>query len=57
MKTIIDGGGEGLKPLYIEAMRDYFKGPKSNGRPVSVDPRKHAPNGCKSDFSDGGGDG
>ena len=57
MKTIIDSGGEGLKPLYIEAMRDYFKGPKSDGRPVIVDPRKHGPNGCEPDFSDGGGDG
>ena len=57
MKTIIDSGGEGLKPLYIEAMRDYFKGPKSDGRPVIVDPRKHAHNGCEPSFSDGGGDG
>jgi formate dehydrogenase subunit delta len=35
MKTIIDNGGEGLSPLFLEAMADYFKGPKS--------PQKSAP--------------
>jgi formate dehydrogenase subunit delta len=29
MKAIIDSGGEGLSPLFLEAMADYFKGPKS----------------------------
>jgi len=29
MKKIIDSGGEGLSPLFLEAMADYFKGPKS----------------------------
>jgi formate dehydrogenase subunit delta len=29
MKAIIDSGGAGLSPLFIEAMADYFKGPKS----------------------------
>jgi formate dehydrogenase subunit delta len=57
MKTIVDAGGEGLKPLCIEAMRDYFKGPKSDGRPVIVNPRKLAPDGCEPSFADGGGDG
>ena len=28
LKMIIEAGGEWLKPLFIEAMRDYFKGPK-----------------------------
>ena len=32
MKKHIDKGGEGLSPLFLEAMADYFKGPKS---PVS----------------------
>jgi formate dehydrogenase subunit delta len=29
MKKIIDSGGKGLSPLFLEAMADYFKGPKS----------------------------
>lgn len=29
MKAIIDSGGAGLSPLFLEAMADYFKGPKS----------------------------
>jgi formate dehydrogenase subunit delta len=29
MKEHIDKGGEGLSPLFLEAMADYFKGPKS----------------------------
>ena len=56
MKCIIDAGGEGLNPLFIEAMRDYFKGPKSDGRRVIVDPRKIAPQGAEPSFADGGGD-
>lgn len=34
MKEHIEKGGEGLSPLFIEAMADYYKGPKS--------PPKHA---------------
>ena len=56
MKAVIEAGGEGLQPLFIEAMRDYFKGPKSDGRPVTVDPRKHKPEGAAPSFADGGGD-
>lgn len=56
MKDIIEAGGEGLKPLFIEAMRDYFKGPKSDGRRVTVDPREQAPDGGQPSFADGGGD-
>ncbi len=29
LKAHIDAGGEGLSPLFLEAMADYFKGPKS----------------------------
>jgi formate dehydrogenase subunit delta len=29
LKEHIDKGGEGLSPLFLEAMADYFKGPKS----------------------------
>jgi len=57
MKAIVDAGGEGLKPLCIEAMRDYFKGPRSDGRPVIVNPSKLAPLGGEPSFADGGGDG
>ena len=28
LKAQIDKGGEGLSPLFLEAMADYFKGPK-----------------------------
>ena len=28
MKEHIDKGGEGLSPLFLEAMADYFKGPE-----------------------------
>ena len=43
MKDIIEAGGEGLNPLFIEAMRDYFKGPKSDGRGEA--PRRVWPTG------------
>lgn len=56
MKEIVESGGEGLRPLFIEAMRDYFKGPKSDGRRVTVDPRVQAPKGAQPSFADGGGD-
>lgn len=29
MKAYIDAGGEGLRPLFVEAAHDYFKGPKT----------------------------
>ena len=57
LKMIIEAGGEWLKPLFIEAMRDYFKGPKSDGRRVTVNPREQAPKAGKPSFADGGGDG
>jgi formate dehydrogenase subunit delta len=56
MKSIIDEGGEGLRPLFVEAMQDYFKGPQSDGRPVTVDSRKKSPDGGEPSFADGGGD-
>lgn len=56
LKLILDGGGEGLQSLCITAMRDYFKGPRSDGRRVTVDPRKKAPEGAAPSFADGGGD-
>ena len=56
MKVILENGGEGLKPLCIEAMRDYFKGPRSDGRKVTVNPREQAPEGAAPSFADGGGD-
>ena len=29
LKAHMDNGGEGLAPLFIEAAKDYFKGPKT----------------------------
>ena len=57
LKVIIDTGGKGLKPLFIEAMCDYYKGPKSDGRRVTVNPREKAPKGAAPSFASGGGDG
>lgn len=56
LKAIIEAGGDGLKPLFIEAMCDYFKGPKSDGRRATVNPRHQAPKGAAPSFAHGGGD-
>jgi formate dehydrogenase subunit delta len=29
LKAYIDKGGKGMSPLFLEAMADYFKGPKT----------------------------
>jgi formate dehydrogenase subunit delta len=57
LKAHIDTGGAGLKPLCLEAMRGYFRGPKGpNAR--RVDPtRSDAPKGAEPSFAIGGGDG
>lgn len=57
LKAHIDTGGAGLKPLCMEAMSEYFKGPRSpNAR--RVDPtRSDAPKGAEPSFAVGGGDG
>lgn len=36
LKALLDDGGDGLDPLFIEAMADYFKGPKSPAAKISV---------------------
>src|SRR5437868_3427781 len=56
MKVIIEAGEEGLEPLFVEAMLMYFKGPKSDGRIATVNPRKQKPDGAEPSFADGGGD-
>ena len=56
MKAIVDEGGEGLSPLCMHALSDYFKGPKSDGRRATVDSREQAPHGAQPSFADGGGD-
>lgn len=56
MRLLVEAGGDGLKPLFVEAMNDYFKGPKSDGRKVTVDPREQMPRGAQPSFADGGGD-
>ena len=57
LKAHLDTGGAGLKPLCIEAMTGYFRGPNSpNAR--RVDPtRSDAPMGAEPSFADEGGDG
>lgn len=57
LKAHLDAGGAGLKPLCIEAMKGYFKGPKApNAR--RVDPTKSdSPKGAEPSFAIGGGDG
>lgn len=56
LRGLIEAGGNGLKPLFVEAMDDYFKGPKSGGRKVYVQPSEQAPRGASPSFADGGGD-
>lgn len=56
LKAIIEGGGDGLRPLCAESMRDYFKGANSNGRRVTVNPRDQSPDGAAPSFAEGGGD-
>ncbi len=56
IKAVIDAGGEGLKPLFVESMYDYFQGPRAEGRKATVDPREQAPRGAQPSFADGGGD-
>jgi len=57
LKAHIETGGAGLKPLCLEAMTVYFRGPKTpNAR--RVDPtRSDAPMGAEPSFAVGGGDG
>jgi formate dehydrogenase subunit delta len=58
LKAYIEKDGEGLQPLFLEAMADYYKGPKS---PVKVDPsdskgKGGEPKGAEPSFAKGGGD-
>ena len=56
LKAHLDTGGAGLKPLCIEAMTGYFRGPNSpNAR--RVDPTRSDLTGAEPSFADGGGDG
>jgi formate dehydrogenase subunit delta len=56
LKAHLDAGGAGLKPLCIEAMTEYFRGPKSpNARKVRPN-RPGTPTGAEPSFADGGGD-
>jgi len=56
LKAHIETGGAGLKPLCLEAMTVYFRGPKTpNAR--RVDPtRSDSPTGAEPSFAVGGGD-
>lgn len=35
LKAYLDKGGDGLSPLFFEAVSDYFKGPKSPMKAVA----------------------
>jgi formate dehydrogenase subunit delta len=56
LKSIVEDGGEGMKPLCVLALRAYFNGPNAVGKKVRVDPSKKAPEGAAPSFADGGGD-
>jgi formate dehydrogenase subunit delta len=57
LKAHIDTGGDGLNPLFLESMSEYYKGPKSPNA-LRVHPTKSAaPTGAAPSFADGGGDG
>lgn len=57
LKAHIDKGGEGLDPLFLEAMTEYYKGPKGpNARRVHPT-RSTSPRGAEPSFAKGGGDG
>lgn len=57
LKVHIDAGGAGLQPLVLEAMSEYFKGPKSPNAPNVHPTRNKAPKGAEPSFAKGGGDG
>ena len=42
LKAHVDKGGEGLSPLFLEAMADYFKGPKSPASKAPKTPKNAA---------------
>lgn len=56
LKAHIDNGGEGLSPLFLEAMKLYYKGPAAPGKKAKVNPKTQAPKGAEPSFADGGGD-
>jgi formate dehydrogenase subunit delta len=55
LKTYLDAGGDGLDPLFVEATRDYFKGPKHPNAPNVKSPKE--PKGAAPSIAPGGGDG
>jgi len=57
LKAHIDKGGEGLEPLFLEAVAEYFKGPKGQNAPRVHPTRSVAPKGASPSFAKGGGDG
>jgi len=57
LKAYLDKGGEGLSPLFLEAMESYYKGPKSPVKQaVMQNQNKTAPQGAMPSVADGGGD-
>lgn len=57
LKEYLDKGGEGLSPLFLEAMASYYKGPKSPVKQaVMQNQNKVAPKGATPSVASGGGD-
>lgn len=56
LKAHVDAGGDGLTPLFREAMAVYFKGPPA-ARPAKVASTKKNPTGAEPSIAPGGGDG
>jgi formate dehydrogenase subunit delta len=57
LKSYLDTGGEGLSPLFLEAVGSYFKGPRPDGPKAVAKLNKVAPKGAEPSFAEGGGDG
>ena len=56
LKAHIDAGGDGLTPLFRDAMALYFKGPLAP-KPAKVSSSTKNPTGAEPSTAPGGGDG
>jgi formate dehydrogenase subunit delta len=57
LKAHLDEGGDGLSPLFLEAMAAYYKGPKSPVKQAVIQSKdKVAPKGAMPSVAPGGGD-
>ncbi len=57
LKAFLDKGSEGFSPLFLEAMAEYYKGPKSPVKQAAIQNQsKVAPKGAAPSVASGGGD-